>query len=553
MPCDKQGAIEAVQPSSCESVVSFHGKNKPACHLRLTLNMAGNRELIINIDSLTWKRNSACKYVLFAIILSLSWATLGLALGSTNRVVTQEFSTSSKFNQFSHGVLERLQAASKNRIPESADAVLNRTKEWKWNRYLKNSFNLPAWIDLGFEHRTRFETYDRPWRSSQPLGRTDPQIQQRSRVRLGINVKVFRFFFEGQDSRIHLQDPGDFVTTASKNEMDILQLFVSTTAHNIFGTGLRSDLHVGRLTMDVGKRRLIARNDFRNTANAFDGVHAQLAKGNAWRIRAFLAEPVLRDDVRLDEQSKRNVFWGVYGETNQAQWLNLNAYYFGLNDQRSVAVNMQRTFSTFGGRVYKKPTKGQVDYEVETVWQMGKRGTIDHFAHFQHIDLGYSFNFSGSPQVTVFYDYASGDGNATDSQSSNFDTLFGARRFEYSPTGNFGPFFRTNLSSPGWRVIVVPCKGWKVQLKHRIWYLATSRGAFASNGLRDATGGSGNFLGHDVELRAQWKINDNLEFDAGYDHWFKGSYFDRLPASAGLPSGGSNDSDYFYILTKFRI
>jgi len=153
----------------------------------------------------------------------------------------------------------------------------------------------------------------------------------------------------------------------------------------------------------------------------------------------------------------------------------------------------------------------------------------------------------------VFYDYASGDGNASDSQSSNFDTLFGARRFEYMPTGNFGPFFRTNLSSPGWRVITVPCHGWKVQLKHRVWYLATSRGAFASNGLRDPTGGSGNFLGHDVELRAQWKINDNLEFDAGYDHWFKGSYFDRLPASVGLPPGGRKDSDYFYILTKFRI
>ena len=36
-------------------------------------------------------------------------------------------------------------------------------------------------------------------------------------------------------------------------------------------------------------------------------------------------------------------------------------------------------------------------------------------------------------------------------------------------------------------------------------------------------------------------------------YWFKGSYFDRLPASAGLPPGGNVDSDYFYFETTFRI
>ena len=110
-------------------------------------------------------------------------------------------------------------------------------------------------------------------------------------------------------------------------------------------------------------------------------------------------------------------------------------------------------------------------------------------------------------------------------------------------------------------MILTPSKGLKFQLKHRVWYLATSRGAFgnslyvtSTNGvLRDETGGSGNFLGHDVEIRAQWKISDNWNFDAGYTHWFKGSYFDRLPPSSGLPPGGNLDSNYFYLETTFRI
>ncbi len=449
--------------------------------------------------------------------------------------------------------MQRVNSATTTRLPESADAVLVQASEWQWHRYLKHALNLPRWLDLGLEHRTRFETYDHPWRSIQALGQTDAQIQQRSRIRLGLNSEILKFLFEGQDSRVHLDNANSFVDTGIKNETDILQLMISVTTPNLFGTGLRTDLHLGRMTMDIGGRRFIARNAFRNTTNAFDGIHWQLAKDKTWRFRAFLVEPVLRDERKLDEQSNQNVFWGAYVESSHLAWLRLNVYYFGLNDQRSSTVNSQRTFSTFGIRLHKNPGIRHFDYEIETVWQTGKRGNIDHFAHFQHLNLGYTFDIPWAPRLLIYYDYASGDRNANDSQDSAFDTLFGARRFEYMPTGNFGPFFRTNISSPGWRLILNPVDGWKLQLKHRVWYLATARGAFANSGLRDASGGSGKFLGHDVELKIQWKVNQNVEFDAGYDHWFKGDYFNRLPTKAGLPPGGEKDTDYFYILTTFRF
>ncbi len=438
-------------------------------------------------------------------------------------------------------------------VPEPADAVLVVGREWKWNRYLRDALHLPAWLDLGLEHRTRFETYDHPWRPGQPAGRTDSQIQQRSRVRLGLNRETVKLLFEGQDSRVYLDHADGYVTTAIRNEMDVLQLMASLTVRNLLGTGLRTDLHAGRLTMDFGRGRLIIRNDYRNTSNAFDGVHWQLGREKNWRVRLFLVEPVLRDEARPDEQSQRSVFWGGFLETGAMPRLRLNAYYFGLNDRRSPDAGRHRTFSTFGTRLYDDPKPGRIDYEIESVVQTGKKGEIDHLAHFQHFDFGYTFDLPWAPRLLIHYDYASGDRDPRDSRSSDFDTLFGARRFDYMPTGNFGPFFRSNFSSPGWRVIVVPCRGCEVQLKHRAWYLATSRGAFGRNGLRDPTGGSGNFLGHDLELRAQWKTNDNLEFECGYTHWFKGSYLDRLPDSAGLPPGGNRDSDYFYVQTKFRL
>jgi len=451
------------------------------------------------------------------------------------------------------GLMTRLSQASEHQSSDTADAVLVEPGNWRWNRYLKAALNLPGWLDLGLDHRTRFEVYDHPWRVSQTQGRTDPQIQQRTRFRVGLDAGPIRFLFEGQDSRVHLTDPGDFVNASTKNEFDILQALVSLTADDFLGTWLRSDLHAGRLTMDFGHRRLIARNKFRNTTNAFDGIHWQLAHKDAWRFRAFLVEPVIINPTQLDEQSARNIFWGTFFESQQVPWLRFNLYYFGLNDQRRSIVSFQRTSSTFGLRLYERPRRGWLDYELENVLQTGHQGNTNHLAHFHHVDLGYTFDLPWAPRFLVFYDYASGDGDSTDSQNSAFDPLFGARRFEYMPTGNFGPFFRTNISSPGWRFILTPTTGWKFQIKHRVWYLATARGAFGGSGLRDQTGSSGNFLGQDVEVRLQWAITHNLEFDAGYDHWFKGSYFDRLPASAGLPPGGNKDTDYFYVLTSLRF
>jgi len=44
-----------------------------------------------------------------------------------------------------------------------------------------------------------------------------------------------------------------------------------------------------------------------------------------------------------------------------------------------------------------------------------------------------------------------------------------------------------------------------------------------------------------------------MDFDAGYEHWFKGSYFDRLPAGTGLPAGGNKDTDFFYLQMRVRL
>jgi hypothetical protein len=56
-----------------------------------------------------------------------------------------------------------------------------------------------------------------------------------------------------------------------------------------------------------------------------------------------------------------------------------------------------------------------------------------------------------------------------------------------------------------------------------------------------------------MQLRARWAVTRNLDFDTGYIHWFKGSYFDSPVILAQMPTGGNKDSDYFYFQIRLRI
>ena len=66
------------------------------------------------------------------------------------------------------------------------------------------------------------------------------------------------------------------------------------------------------------------------------------------------------------------------------------------------------------------------------------RGDLDHRASFLHFEIGYQFDAPGSPNLMFQYDRATGDEDPTDAQIDRFNTLFGARRFDFGPTGIYG-------------------------------------------------------------------------------------------------------------------
>ena len=432
---------------------------------------------------------------------------------------------------------------------ETADEILINDSEVEWRRYMRALVRAPEWLDVGLAHRMRYESLNNNFRVG-----GDPDIDgvtTRTRFRMGIDWKIFRFFGEGQNSSSIGESGGATGTINSSlfSQDRLLQAFVDIRLDNVLGTGLRSDLHIGRMTFDFGSRRLIARNEFRNTTNSFEGVHWNLAQGQIWRTRAFLVKPV-SDTFGVLQADNDTVFWGVQIEDRHESWFLTDLYYFGINSNATATID-RRNFGTYGARLFRTHAPGEFDYESETAFQVGTVGTQDLFAYFQHAELGYMFAVPWRPHVRFQYDYASGTSNPSGSSSHTFGNLFGARNFEYTPTSVFGPFFRSNISTPGTRFTVQPSDQLRLTLKYRAWYLAQSQDAWVGSGLQDSTGASGNFLGQDVEVRVDWQWDTVTFWRVGYDHLFAGSYMQNLARVPGNPPG--KDVDYFYIQTELRF
>ena len=122
-------------------------------------------------------------------------------------------------------------------------------------------------------------------------------------------------------------------------------------------------------------------------------------------------------------------------------WLNVNAFYFGLNDQQPKNKNLHRTYSTYGLRLFKSPAINEFDYEFEGAIQTGHLGNVDHFAYNPNAEAGYTFNLPWTPRFLAQYTYASGTRTPGGSQDGTFDPLFGARRFDLNAHGNLRTIF----------------------------------------------------------------------------------------------------------------
>ncbi|MBX5463786.1 MAG: alginate export family protein [Steroidobacteraceae bacterium] len=440
-------------------------------------------------------------------------------------------------------------------LPGTADAA---DPEGPWR--IGEALALPDPWSFGGSYRTRYETLDGGFRARS--SGSDELLVGRLLVNARFTGSRFYAGVELEDSRQRLADSGTPLGTDVVNTLEPLQGYVGMRFGDARSNGGGLDVAAGRMTIDAGSRRLVARNSFRNTINAFTGVHATWKGSAGSQIQAFYVLPLQRkpsnfesllgNDSAPDTESGHVRFWGILAaKPGFFPGVAGEVYLYGLRsrDQAGIPV-ADRDIYTPGVRLYRKPATQAWDFEVEGAVQLGTSRfstaaadtrQLQHRAGFFHGEIGFTLSARMSPRVELSYDFASGDKDPADNRNNRFDTLYGARRFDFGPTGLYGAFARGNISTPGVRLEAKPGSV-SGMLGYRAVWLASSRDQYTTGRLVDPTGESGSFLGHQIEAQVQYNVlPGNVAIEVGGAHLFHGSFLEQVPNG---PAAG--DTTYVY-------
>lgn len=423
-------------------------------------------------------------------------------------------------------------------------------------------------LELSGSFRVRYESLSGQYRPGLEGG--DQLVSLRTTLQAKLDLDRVVLGGELTDARAYLSDAGGSVGTGEVNALEPSQVYLSLRLGGESADKAPAEMTAGRFALDLGSRRLVGRNNFRNTTNAFTGLKFDWRTGAQGRLVAFYVLPhtrlpdsradVLDNAARLDDESWKLRLWGVlyaFGASPLAA--NAEVYVLGLDESdASDRATRDRDLTTVGARIYRSPKSGRFDFEAEGAWQSGRtRGStnptdvtdLDVDAHFLHVEAGRKFASPWSPRLVAVFDKVSGDKNPADRQANRFDTLYGPRRSDFGPTGIYGPLGRSNIFSPGVRLELAPSKAWDGQVFYRALWLDEARDAFSNTGVKDASGAAGDFAGHQLEVRARrWLVDKRVRMDVGGAYLARGRFLKRAPNAT---DGGDTLYGYIDVTSTF--
>lgn len=407
-------------------------------------------------------------------------------------------------------------------------------------------------LTLSANTRLRYETIEGQPRTG--FNESDDLFNIRTIVTGEYRSGQLKIGAELYDSRIYGGDAGTPITTGEVNTLELVQAYVGYDIPDAFGPGTKLVLQAGRFTLNLGSRRLVAADDYRNTTNGYTGIRADLGLPGDLSATLIYTLPQVRlpdnrpdvvdNRVRFDCESFDLVLWGGLATKKLAGKrgaVELSYFHLGERDTPKLATR-DRSLDTVGLRLYRDPAAGRADFESETIYQTGSvraslaptAAKLDVSAWFTHLEAGYAFKHPWAPRIALEFDYASGDGRGA--KFTRFDTLFGMRRADLAPAGIYNAVGRANIIATGLRLEATPSKRIDASAAYRPLWLASRYDSFSTTGVRDASGNSGRFAGHQIEARIRyWLIPKRLRLEWNGLLLAKGRFLSDAP---NAPPGG---------------
>ena len=247
---------------------------------------------------------------------------------------------------------------------------------------LSEALGTPDWFEIKGTLRHRYEAFDEQFRASG--GGENHAFVHRALVEMTVRSEYLSATAELEDSRVYSGVSNAPMNTGIVNTLESSSGYVAGDFTDAFEEADELRVQLGRHTMDVGSRRLVARNRYRNTINAFNGLNTQWRSGSGVEARAFYTLPVQRlprsasdlydGDVRFDEERSSVRFWG--GHVLFPRWrpgMDAELYLFGIDESDADGLNTRdRDLITFGTRWQKPRAAGDFFWELESVFQTGE-------------------------------------------------------------------------------------------------------------------------------------------------------------------------------------
>ena len=401
-------------------------------------------------------------------------------------------------------------------------------------------------LTLSANTRLRYETIEGQPRAG--FNESDDLFNIRTIVTGEYRSGGLRLGAELYDSRVYGGDAGTPITTGEVNTLELVQAYVRYDISDAFGPGTKLGLQAGRFTLNLGSRRLVAADDYRNTTNGYTGVRADLGLPDDLSATLIYTLPQVRlpdnrpdivdNRVKFDRESFDLVLWGGLATKKLAGKRGaVELSYFHLVERDTPKLTTRdRSLDTVGLRLYRDPAVGRADFESETIYQFGSvraslaptAARLDVSAWFTHLEAGYTFKHPWSTRIALEFDYASGDGRG--GKFPRFDTLFGMRRADLAPAGLYNAVGRANIIGTGLRVEATPSKRLDAFAAYRPLWLASRYDSFSTTGVRDLLGNSGRFAGHQIEARLRyWVIPKRLRIEWNGLLFVKGRFLHDAP------------------------
>lgn len=390
-----------------------------------------------------------------------------------------------------------------------------------------NSANENLTVDFSGSYRVRYEALNNPIFpvSADSREQSNQRVSTRIIFKTTLKYKAFSATLDVRDSRAFLDDNDPTLGANQVNTLEPVQLFVSYKPDNLAGINA---IKFGRMELDYGSRRLLAKAIYRNATNSYDGLVVE-GTFKDWQLNGVYLLPVSRfpndrDSVDanrrgMDKNFSERKFFGLYAVSPDKQ-TRVQSYWLKEKDSEALATRNRDLFTL--SLDYTKPLGQSWKANAEVIGQIGSAHESASPADLDEKDVrAYMlFGYVGK-QITdntflrAEVDYISGDNNKADNTISDFDSLFGVRRFDFGPTDVYQGFQRRNLKTIGLRSVSKPTQQHNIMLGYKAYWYQKAPEAVDS------------FIGHQVEARWRYQLVPELRLSLGGAYLFKGEGFER--------------------------